>query len=237
MESKYVQTLYGNGTYIAYNKYKIEMMEDGEVDFNHQFRPFDKQVSKNIEEDPYYSGNANNRFDSKSYKIKIMPRDIGLHANLPKYFLDKQHQTEWVDFTFTSNKIAKGKIFYVIISISDKIDISTGDTVDARKARERREEYFHTTLHAHHGHRSIKYQLETYCDSADVNVKLPFEPILSIDKQKQTNDKNCKEGLYYKTWEWNIPYNEVESSTLEFNLYEHAEFIKNGAECKFEVNI
>lgn len=233
LESTYVETLYGSGTYITYAKYKIEMMEDGEMDFKHRFIPFDKDISDNIEENPYYGATPGKRFDDKSYKIKVIPKDIPLHAKDISLYSD-ENAKKWIEFSFDSQIISKGKIFYIIISISDKIDISVGDSEEAKKAKQRRKEYFHTIQKAPHGKRKIKYQLETYGDTVNKNVDLPFEPWLSIDGKKQVNNGNCKEGIYYKTWEWNFLYNKIAFKKLEFSLFESNDFLKSGAECKCE---
>jgi len=209
------------------------MMEDGEIDFKHRFIPFDKDIPDYIKNNPYYQATPGKRFDDKAYKIKVIPKDIALYPKAISIYVD-ENDKKWIDFSFDSQIISKGKIFYIIISISDKINISVGNSKEAIDAKKRRGEYFNTRMRTPHGKRKIKYQLETYGDTADKNVDLPFEPWLSIDGKKQANNGNCKEGIYYKTWEWNFFYNKTASKILEFSLFESENFLKSGAECKCE---
>lgn len=228
LESHYTNTIYTNNTFIAYLKYKFKMMEDGIIKFDHNYMPFDKIVKQNIEEDEFYNNYAINRFTSKSYKVNICPSDIPLECSKPQYYKDENNK-EWVKWNFSSEIISKGTEFIVEISVSDRIDIS-----NTEEAKKRRKEYFTYTIDNNkrpHGVRYNKYQIETYNDTYDKNVELPFEPWMWIDGNAIHNKNNCKKNVYYKTWCWDFYYCNVNSKETKIKLRESESLIKHGADC------
>lgn len=228
LESHYINTIYANATFISYLKYKIRMMEDGEVKINHKYLPFDKVVEKIIIDDEFYKNHASKRFTSKSYKINVSPQSIPLEYSKPMYCKDADGK-EWVEWKFNSELIPKDTEFEIEISISDVINID-----NTPEAKERREDYFSygiDNINKPHGVRYNKYQIEIYNDTFDKNVFLPYEPWILVDGKKKKNMNNCEKNIYYKTWNWDFYYCDLDSKTIQIKLRESDSLIKEGASC------
>jgi len=228
LESHYVNTIYANSTFISYLKYKIRMMEDGVVNINHKYLPFDKIVKDPIEDDEFYKNHATKRFTSKSYKIDISSESVPIEYSKPMYYKDED-QKEWVQWKISSEIIPEDTEFEIEISISDVINIDKTE-----EAKKRREEYFSyaiDNINKPHGVRYNKYQIETYNDTYDKNVYLPYEPRILVDGEAKKNMKNCEKSIYYKTWNWNFYYCDLDSKTVQIKLRESDSLLKQGASC------
>lgn len=229
IESNYIHTIFANGIYICHHKYKMKMMERGKLDFFHMLIPFDKTIEDPIENDPFYTNNPGDRFRAKSYKSRFHPKTLPITKKKPIKYFDENSGKTWLKFIFESEEIEKGTEFTIEFSFSDKIDIS-----DSEKAKERREQYFESTIDnikRPHGIRHNTYQIESYTDEPTANVHLPFEPSLYADGNNIPNNGNCNENIYYKSWKWDFYYADKNPEILKIKLLDGERLTKNGPEC------
>ena len=231
LSSEYTNTLYASGIFIAHHKYHIKMMEDGQFDkFFHRIIPFDKEIKfdpkdNSMKEDEYYKNTPGNRFEGKAYKIIHYPKDLPIESKKPIYSYDGNRG--WIKFRFTSQPIPKNTDFFIEISISDKIDLTNPTRIN---------EYFESTIDNEknpHALRQVKYQIETYTDSSEGKINLPFMPWATVGTNASPllNDNNCSENIYYKTWNWKLYFSESNPHGIKIDLISKDEYKKNGPPC------
>ena len=221
LESIETQTLYSNGHYILHKRVHMKMMKTEALFVDLKYIPFDKKISTNPKQDPYWLNRDKDRwpdyknekpFPHKTFRF-YSPGDTvpGIDQDI-KVIRDESGR-DWLQFIAnTEQEIGKGTEFVLEFIVTDYVSLDNDDA-----SKKRRKEFFSNDIKANCGIRRIRFQTEIYNDRA---ARLHFYPTLKLDDiaNLESQKEHCKESMFYRFWEWSIIYGRDDNKNYTFQL-------------------
>lgn len=207
-ESTRTYTILANGNVISSYRFKVEIMKDGDMEFDFIYKVDNEDVKM-----PNFNDFLNkDRFSDFSFSkklLKYVSKDDGAGERELNYSVLKD-EPKVKELKFCINGTQKGDIITFMFSITCKGEYSE-ELINEIKQGKKGPSSESRSLH---GIRHIIYQFETY--HGDNNV-IRLTPYLKINEKIRNADK-IEEDIYYKRYFWTIYLDENSNNIIKLSL-------------------